>query len=622
MGYENILLAGADGADLIANNAGWSKMSYDTANIVIADNAATGNVPMAACPSSGADAFCYYDSVSAAQYGWQYEFTWRADAAGLAEDWMGVNICAQVGARDYIIVKYDAGSGLWELVGVKAGQSNSAFYLQPAPDDSAGLALDELVMTGKEGRDFRVTVVWPTPGYVYLYVKDMETLQEYHGKFRDIAYDYPAGYFGPRLNGAQSGVYLNDFTLLDNQKKFSPTLYDDFNYYASPDILTVAAADTPTGHTWDLAWSGSSDAISATSGVLTGKNGGKAVLATALMGSGTYKVRAKVWCRSVTGEAGVLFGATDGDNLYWVQFAASEVRLFRRDAGVDTAIATAVAWSPAIATGYEVVCELTATEVVVTVDGAEVFRVADATHRGQRVGGQSSHSGYSSGFGLGEIEKVEPAQAPTLAVDLVDDDNIIDLGQQGVSVALSASPDPIQSLTIAGIEQSIQSQTPGANNARTVVFNVTGEIANGTRTLAVSDGTNLASRSVSVNNPYIYTAPTTATDGNSLFNGQTYSAGSKFWFELTGANASKVTYDAASVESGGLWGNDINDWMTPDAGFSGDVGVSLYVWDSDTSSVDQVVGVLSVGGTGFVVVLTGHFTELFVDQFNSMFSSL
>lgn len=107
-----------------------------------------------------------------------------------------------------------------------------------------------------------------------------------------------------------------------------------------------------------------------------------------------------------------------------------------------------------------------------------------------------------------------------------------------------------------------------------------------------------ASLDVTVNNPYIYTAPTVVTDTNSIFNGQFYSAGSRFWMELTGVNASKVTVDQAGAESGSLWANDVNDFMTPEAGFSGDVGITLHVWDADSSTVASVSGTVTVTASG------------------------
>lgn len=103
-----------------------------------------------------------------------------------------------------------------------------------------------------------------------------------------------------------------------------------------------------------------------------------------------------------------------------------------------------------------------------------------------------------------------------------------------------------------------------------------------------------AAKDVIVNNPYIYTAPTITTDSNSIFNGQFYSSGSKHYVEFTGVNASKVTYDFDNVETFDLWANDSNDWLTPEAGFSGDVGITLHVWDAATSTVSSTTGKVTV----------------------------
>ena len=111
-------------------------------------------------------------------------------------------------------------------------------------------------------------------------------------------------------------------------------------------------------------------------------------------------------------------------------------------------------------------------------------------------------------------------------------------------------------------------------------------------------GAPTATLDITVNNPYIYTAPVVTTDSNSIFNGQFYSAGSRHYVEFTGVNADKITYDFAAVESGGLWANDVNDWITADAGFSGDVDITLHVWDANTSTVASVSGTVTVTAAG------------------------
>jgi len=206
----------------------------------------------------------------------------------------------------------------------------------------------------------------------------------------------------------------------------------------------------------------------------------------------------------------------------------------------------------------------------------------------------------TAGTSFGDSSTVTFALAQTvvatpLTIDSVDTDNAIDLGQQGIDIELANSPDTITSVTIDGITQVIDSQTPGASDARTVTINATGYIPDGINAVIVDDGTETSnSFNIDVNNPYIYTAPTVVTDSNSIFNGQFYSAGSKHYVVFTGANADKITYTFASVESGSLWDNNVNDWITPDAGFGGVIDLTLYVWDATTSTIDSITGTITV----------------------------
>lgn len=195
-------------------------------------------------------------------------------------------------------------------------------------------------------------------------------------------------------------------------------------------------------------------------------------------------------------------------------------------------------------------------------------------------------------------------------IDNVNSGTELTLGQKSVTIRLSNSPDTIDSLTVAKKPQGIISQTiVGAD--RDIVFDLRGYFPDGANLVEVNDGAVYAYTHIQIDNPYLYSVPDSKA-ANSLFEGQTVTSGSKFWFEFTGANASKVSYSGVTAETEGLWANNVNEWITSDVGFVGEVDLTLYVWDFGTSTVLSTTSTVTVtaasANTAPAIVLTGSST--------------
>ena len=69
----------------------------------------------------------------------------------------------------------------------------------------------------------------------------------------------------------------------------------------------------------------------------------------------------------------------------------------------------------------------------------------------------------------------------------VDGDDIVDLGQQNVRILINSSPNPIGSVVMNGIEQTIVSQGIVSGDQREVFVNITGLHPDGLNTITVAE---------------------------------------------------------------------------------------------------------------------------------------
>jgi hypothetical protein len=92
---------------------------------------------------------------------------------------------------------------------------------------------------------------------------------------------------------------------------------------------------------------------------------------------------------------------------------------------------------------------------------------------------------------------------------------------------------------------------------------------------------------------YPFTAPYNLVDGNSLFFNQVYDDGSSFRIVSGPSNG---TLDTATAQTNSLWGNDINDFYTPNEGFVGDDLVTLEVLYPDNSTAQWVATITTEAG--------------------------
>ena len=129
--------------------------------------------------------------------------------------------------------------------------------------------------------------------------------------------------------------------------------------------------------------------------------------------------------------------------------------------------------------------------------------------------------------------------------------------------------------TISGFAGDITGFTVGAANGvvvdgtvagGTVTLRLPGDLATGTYNATVFNGTESALISFAFTQTHSYTSPYGLVDSNSVFFDQVLT---EFSYHRVAVPFSNGVLDAAGAEAGSLWGNDLNDIYTPDAGYSG-----------------------------------------------------
>jgi len=187
--------------------------------------------------------------------------------------------------------------------------------------------------------------------------------------------------------------------------------------------------------------------------------------------------------------------------------------------------------------------------------------------------------------------------------------------------------------TISGFAGDITGFTVGTANGvvvdgtvagGTVTLQLPGDLATGTYVATLSNATESATVSFAYTQTHQYTSQFGAVDSNSIFNGQTLTEGSYHRIAVPFANG---TLDAAGAETNSLWGNDVQDIYTPNAGYSGTDTATFEVLYSDgttaqwaanavvpdefapklTSVVLPVDGVYTLGDT---ISITGNWDEV------------
>jgi hypothetical protein len=151
--------------------------------------------------------------------------------------------------------------------------------------------------------------------------------------------------------------------------------------------------------------------------------------------------------------------------------------------------------------------------------------------------------------------------------------------------------------TISGFAGDITGFTVGAANGvvvdgtvagGTVTLRLPGDLATGTYNARVFNGTESALISFAFTQTHSYTSPYGLVDSNSIFNGQVLTDNSFHRVAVPFANG---TLDAAGAEAGSLWGNDLNDIYTPDAGYSGTDTATFEILYADGTTAQWVATV-------------------------------
>ena len=151
--------------------------------------------------------------------------------------------------------------------------------------------------------------------------------------------------------------------------------------------------------------------------------------------------------------------------------------------------------------------------------------------------------------------------------------------------------------TISGFAGDITGFTVGAANGvvvdgtvagGTVTLRLPGDLATGTYNATVFNGTESALISFAFTQTHSYTSPYGLVDSNSAFFDQVLT---EFSYHRVAVPFSNGVLDAAGAEAGSLWGNDLNDIYTPDAGYSGTDTATFEILYADGTTAQWVATV-------------------------------
>lgn len=184
------------------------------------------------------------------------------------------------------------------------------------------------------------------------------------------------------------------------------------------------------------------------------------------------------------------------------------------------------------------------------------------------VGGSSQ--AYSGGPVVMYLEGTASGSTPTISN--VDGDNAVNQYQL-CNVNVTGFTETIASATLNSSACVVDENDPSDD---VVGIRMPGGLASGTYDFVLNgSGTETDTISgIAYTQTHPYTSPYGTVDSNSLFDGQVLTADS---YHRIVSGPTNGTLDAATAESSGLWGNDVNDFYTADEGFSGDDSVTLEI---------------------------------------------